>query len=213
MMLIGLTTQSERGKNYWLLLEQRTGPPGMILMPGTASGLPELRIGTVEDFEVETLTFEEIKPDDSSISQLQVESVTQKSPEVRTDLIAGDVLVMAIMYEGYVTQKPNRKEIAQELLTNFLEAGILENVSLHPYTSIRIRRVNEAAYYQGDYEPVNELPPMLEKGIIEIRDRLQSKGKGLGQVATRMVTLKGRSRIVSTCWVAMHILQSGEYGN
>jgi WD40 repeat protein len=208
MMLVGITTRSERGKTYWLLLEQRTGPPGMIFMPGTASGFPELRIDTVEDFEVETIPLEETGQNEKSISQPQIESAAQKPPELRTELTAGDVLAMAIVYEGSVTDKPNRKEIAQELLANFLEAGILEGISLHPYTAIRIQKADETAYYQGDYEPVDKLPKMLEKGIIELRDRLQAKGQGLGKVATRMVTLKGRSKIVSTCWIAMHILQS-----
>lgn len=55
---------------------------------------------------------------------------------------------------------------------------------------------------------MQELPQMLGKGIIELRDRLQAKGQGLGKVATKMVALKGKSKVVSTCWVAMHILQS-----
>jgi len=54
MMLTGLLTESEKDKIYWLLLEQITGSPGMILMPGTSSGLPELFIDRVEGFEVET---------------------------------------------------------------------------------------------------------------------------------------------------------------
>jgi hypothetical protein len=70
-----------------------------------------------------------------------------------------------------------------------------------------MRRADETAYYQGDYEPMQELPQMLEKGITGLRDRLQAKGRGMGKVASRMVTLKGESKVVSTCWIGMHVLQ------
>ena len=114
---------------------------------------------------------------------------------------------MAIVYEGYVVQEPEAIEIAQELLANFSERRILEGVRLHPNSGIRIRRADEGAWYRGNYEPGDELPQMLNEGIAELRRRLVSQGQSLGQVAARSVKLKGRSRVVSTCWVGMHILR------
>ncbi len=46
MLLIGETGRG--GDSYWLLLRTTTGPPGMVEMPGSASGLPELRVEVVE---------------------------------------------------------------------------------------------------------------------------------------------------------------------
>lgn len=208
MMLVGETTQSDRGTSYWLLLKQMTGPPGMVLMPGTAEGLPQLRFDKVEGLHIQAVPPSETKHVDSSVGEHHVESAAHKPFKVRTEFDAGDVLAMAIIYEGHVVVKPNRIEIAQELLTYFSKARILEGVHLHPYTAIRMRRADEAAYWEGSYEPVDELPQMLEKGIIELGDRLKAKGQGLGRVATRLVTLKGQSKIVSTCWIALHILQT-----
>jgi Ca2+/Na+ antiporter len=132
----------------------------------------------------------------------------EKYEEVKTEFAVGDVLAMAIVYEGYVMEELDDLEIAQELLNNFSDAGIQEDVNLHPYTVIQMRRADELAYYQGSYKPEDELLQMLEKGFVELKNRLEAEGLGIDQAKTRIVTLKGKSRIVSNCWVAMQIVQS-----
>ncbi len=125
----------------------------------------------------------------------------------RQGLVAGNVLAMAIVYEGHVIEEPDPVAIAKELLTGFTEAGVLTGVTLHPFSEIRICRADESAWYSGNYEPGEELPQMLNEGIGLLRDRLLAAGQTMGRVNTRSVQLKGRSRVVSTCWVGIHILQ------
>ena len=48
MLLLGETSRGEGGDGYWLLVRTTTGPPGVVEMPGTASGLPELQVDQVE---------------------------------------------------------------------------------------------------------------------------------------------------------------------
>ena len=97
--------------------------------------------------------------------------------------------------------------IAKELLGAFSEAGILTGVTLHPHSVITLRRADESAWYSGDYEPGSELPQMLNEGIGLLRKRLLAAGQNMGKVNVRTVQLKGRSRVVSTCWVGIHIIQ------
>jgi HEAT repeat protein len=146
-----------------------------------------------------------VRPDIAE--SLEAESRVQQVGEARAELAAGDVLAMAIVYEGHVVEEPDAVEIAQELLAGFSEAGVLTGVQLHPNSAIRMRRADESAWYGGDYEPGDELPQMLDEGIAELRDRLLAGGQILGQVNARSVKLKGRSHVVSTCWVGMHILR------
>ena len=114
-------------------------------------------------------------------------------------LVAGNVLAMAIVYEGRVIEEPEPLGIARELLTGFSEAGVLTGVTLHPLSGIRIRRADESAWYSGNYEPGEEMPQMLNEGIGDLRDRILAAGQTMGQVNARTVQLKGRSRVVSTC--------------
>ena len=127
--------------------------------------------------------------------------------KARPELAAGNVLAMAIVYEGHVIEEPDPVAIAKELLTGFSEAGVLTGVTLYPHSGIRIRRADESAWYSGNYEPGDELPQMLNEGIGDLRDRILAAGQTMGQVNTRTVQLKGRSRVVSTCWVGIHILR------
>jgi HEAT repeat protein len=135
------------------------------------------------------------------------ESIDHRPVEGKTEIVAGDVLAMAIVYEGHVVEDPNGEEIARELVTRFSEANILKDIRLNPYSGNRIRRADEEAWYRGDYEPGDELPQMLDDGIADLRNHLQSEGQLLGEVAARTVTLKGSSRVVGTCWVGIHICQ------
>jgi hypothetical protein len=45
-----------------------------------------------------------------------------------------------------------------------------------------------------DYEPVDELPQILEKGIVELKNRLEAEERGLGKGPNRMFALKGKSK-------------------
>jgi hypothetical protein len=141
------------------------------------------------------------------IQSQQAKPREQKVSRATPVLVAGNVLAMAIVYEGHVIEEPDPVAIARELLTAFSEAGVLTGVTLHPYSGIRIQRADESAWYRGDYEPGQEIPQMLNEGIGLLRDRLLAAGQSMGQVNARTVQLKGRSRVVSTCWVGMHILQ------
>ena len=138
----------------------------------------------------------------------EAKSLERQPGEARRELIAGDVLAMAIVYEGHVIEEPDPVAIARELLTAFSDSGVLTGVTLHPHSAIRIRRANESAWYRGEYEPGDELPQMLNEGIGLLRDRLLAGGQAMGKVNVRTVHLKGRSSVVSVCWVGMHILQS-----
>jgi WD40 repeat protein len=211
-MLVGYTTQGNTLESYWLLVTPTSGKPGATVMPGTASGLPELKINRIEEIASEPAVPSKITEDDQKVSGQPEESIDHQlagteRDEVRTELVAGDVLAMAIVYEGYVIEEPDAVEIANELLTNLSEAGVLTGAKLHLYSTIRIRRADEEAWYRGDYEPGDELPQMLDEGIGELRNRLLSDRRFLGQVNARTVKLKSWSRVVSTCWVGMHILQ------
>ena len=205
--LVGVTTQVDSLESNWLLVEATTGKPGAVEMPGTASGLPELQIDRIEKIAREPAVPSETAEDEQTIGGQPVEPIEHRPVKVRRALTAGDVLVMAIVYEGYVVEEPDALKIAQELLAKFSEGGILEGVSLHPHSAIRIGRADEGAMYRGGYEPGDELPQMLVEGISDLRERLLSEGQDLGKVQTRAVHLKGRSRVVSTCWIAMHILR------
>ncbi|MGD1992929.1 MAG: HEAT repeat domain-containing protein [Anaerolineae bacterium] len=153
----------------------------------------------------------------NSLAKLQKKAAKAKAPEpepraqpvqaAAPELVAGHVLAMAIVYEGHVIEEPDPVAIANELLTAFSEVGILTGVTLHPHSGITIRRADESAWYRGDYEPDDELPQMLNEGIGMLRDRLLAAGQTMGKVNVRTVQLKGRSRVVSTCWVGIHILQ------
>jgi WD40 repeat protein len=200
LQLVGERTQEAGTDSYWLLATSTIGPPGAVMMPGTASGLPELHIGRIERIDAEAVV---VQPEES----IDHQPTRTEWDEVRTELVAGDVLAMAIVYEGHVIEEPDAVEIANELLTNLSEAGVLTGAKLHLYSTIRIRRADEVAWYRGGYEPGDELPQMLDEGIGELRNRLLSDGRFLGQVNARMVKLKSWSRVVSTCWVGMHILQ------
>ncbi len=140
---------------------------------------------------------------ESQQAKLREEKVGRATPA----LVTGNVLAMAIVYEGHVIEEPDPVAIAKELLTGFSEAGVLTGATLHPHSGIRIQRADESAWYSGNYEPGDELPQMLNEGIGLLRDRLLAAGQTMGQVNARTVQLKGRSRVVSTCWVGMHILQ------
>ncbi|MGD1992928.1 MAG: DUF4062 domain-containing protein [Anaerolineae bacterium] len=48
MLLVGETSRAGGREGYWLLVMTTTGPPGVVEMPGTASGRPELQVDTVE---------------------------------------------------------------------------------------------------------------------------------------------------------------------
>ena len=114
---------------------------------------------------------------------------------------------MAIVYEGHVTQRPDPVAIADDLLTAFSEAGILTGVTLHPHSGIIMRRADKSARYVGDDEPGDELAQMLNEGIGLLRDRLIAAGQVMGQVNARTVKLRGRSRVVGTCWISIAILR------
>ena len=145
-----------------------------------------------------------VQPDKAESQAVESHEQVRKA---RPALAAGNVLAMAIVYEGHVIEEPDPVAIAKELLTGFSEAGVLTGVTLHPHSGIRIQRADESAWYSGNYEPGDELPQMLNEGIGLLRDRLLAAGQTMGQVNARTVQLKGRSSVVSTCWVGMHILQ------
>jgi WD40 repeat protein len=48
MLLIGETSQKDGQEMHWLMVMTTTGPSGMVVMPGTASGCPELQVDMVE---------------------------------------------------------------------------------------------------------------------------------------------------------------------
>jgi len=142
------------------------------------------------------------------ISQIpKLEPRPQPVRRAGPEFVSGNVLAMAIVYEGHVIEEPDPAAIASELLSAFSEAGILTGVTLHPHSVVSLRRADESAWYSGDYEPGSELPQMLNEGIGLLRNRLLAVGQSMGKVNVRTVQLKGRSRVVSTCWIGIHIIQ------
>jgi hypothetical protein len=92
-------------------------------------------------------------------------------------------------------------KIAHDQLTSLTQAGLIEGVKLHPYSEIKF---TVADWY---FDLDEDLPKLLDEGINDLRNRLQSEGQFLGEISVRTVTLKGNPRVVGTCWVGMHICQ------
>jgi HEAT repeat protein len=153
----------------------------------------------------------------NSLAQLQkklgISTIPEPEPRPQPvhragpEFVTGNVLAMAVVYEGHVIEEPDPAAIANELLSAFSQAGILKGVTLHPHSVITLRRADESAWYRGDYEPGSELPQMLNEGIGLLRNRLLAAGQNMGKINVRTVRLQGRSRVVSTCWVGIHIIQ------
>jgi hypothetical protein len=122
---------------------------------------------------------------------------------------SGNVLAVAIVYEGHLPAGHQLDTLAleRELTQGAVTAGVLQDAQISDLTVVKAQRVDEAAFYGGDYEPGSELPKMLGECVTQLRQKLVMAGHDLGQVEIRQVTLRGRSSIASNCHYSLMILR------
>jgi hypothetical protein len=121
-----------------------------------------------------------------------------------------DIICMAVVYEGYLPQGHllDNISLAKEIIDTAHLQGLPKDIKLCPETVIKIQRVNEIAFYQGDYEPKDDLLPMTdtcyqiarEKYLINYYLGMKLNVKNMG--------FKTWSTLVSNVWVQINVMQS-----
>jgi len=121
----------------------------------------------------------------------------------------GDILCMAVVYEGHLPQGHvmNKRALAEEIIEVAHQSGLPEQIQLAPDTLIQAKRANESAYYAGDYEPKDDLPAMMDSMVNSLRGRVSAYGQTSGLLNTKQMVFKSRSNLVSTVWVSLMVMQ------
>lgn len=132
-----------------------------------------------------------------------------KTTDVPSLYNKGDIIAMAIVYKGHLPQGYvlDERELASEIIDRAHQASQLSEVRLSAHAGIRARRANEAAWYAGSYEPVDDLPSILNDCLKDCRERLIANGEVPGPMPLKTIQMKGWSSVASTVWVGMHIKQ------
>lgn len=131
------------------------------------------------------------------------------SPHPRLEFNTGDILCMAVVYEGHLPQGHvlNQQELAQEIIGIAHQSGLPGHINLAPDTTIQAKRADENAYYAGDYEPEDEVSGMLNNMVNSLRGRINASGQTSGLLNTKKMIFKSRSNLVSIVWVGLMVLQ------
>lgn len=122
---------------------------------------------------------------------------------------SGDILCMAVVYEGHLPQGHilNQRTLAEEIIEFAHQSGLPMQIQLAPDTRIQVKRANESAYYTGDYEPKDDLTPMMDRMVNSLRGRVNAGGQTSGLLNTKQMVFKSRSNLVSTGWVSLMVMQ------
>jgi len=178
--------------------------PPLIIIP--IIGLSLLMIG--KNSMQNKLSLERKKSIPSTMPNIQSKSIN-RSQIKRPLFIPNDILCMAIVYEGYLPKgyQINNIELATEIMTQTHAIGSLANIRLNENTMIRVQRANENAFYQGDYEPKDALPTMIQTLQRELRVKMMANGDQVDQVSIKNLMFKSHSNIAGTLWVQLNVLQ------
>ena len=120
-----------------------------------------------------------------------------------------DIIAIAIVYEGHLPQGHvlDERALASEIIDRAHQSGLSPEFKLSPHTATMARRADESAFFAGSYEPVDDLPAMLNDCIRDVRRRIVATGEVPGPVSVKSMQFKGWSSVVSTVWVGIHIQQ------
>jgi len=153
---------------------------------------------------------------DISIKKGEVKKKTKRKNRSNTKKLnvsslynKGDIIAIAIVYEGHLPEgyALDERNLASEIIDRAHQAGQLSGVMLSAHAGIRANRANESAWYSGSYEPVDDLPSMLNECLKDCHERMIANGEIPGPMELKTIQTKGWSSVASTVWVGMHIKQ------
>lgn len=120
-----------------------------------------------------------------------------------------EIIAMAIVYEGHLPQgyTLDKLALAGEIIDKAHQLDLPSEYQLSAHTSIKAQRANEAAYYEGSYEPIDDLPAMLQDGIQEVHEKMIANGETPGPTAIKLIKFQSWSSLASKVWVGIQVMQ------
>ncbi len=118
-----------------------------------------------------------------------------------------EIISMAIVYEGHLPQGHTLDvhALASEIMDKAHQENQLAEIQLSPHTIIKAQRADEQKFYSGSYEPVDDLPSILQECIREIRADMLAHGENPGLMGVKKLVFKTWSSLVSTVWVGLYV--------
>lgn len=121
-----------------------------------------------------------------------------------------EIIAMVVIFEGYLPQgyKMDKRKISEEIITQAHQLGLPNIYTLSPKAALRVQRADEKAFYMGDYKPTDDIPPLLQECIKEVRETIIAHGEVPGPISLKTLQFKTKSRDLSTVWVGIHVKTS-----
>ena len=118
-----------------------------------------------------------------------------------------EIIAMVVVFEGHLPQgyKMDKRKIADEIITTAHQLGLPSNYTLSPKAALRVQRADEKASYMGDYKPTDDIPPLLQECIKEVRETIVANGEIPGPMSLKTMQFKTKSRDLSVVWVGIHV--------
>ena len=118
-----------------------------------------------------------------------------------------EIVAMAVIFEGHLPQgyKIDKRKIADEIIFTAHQQGLPVYYKLSQKAAIRVQRVDEKAFYMGDYKPTDDIPPLLHECIKEVRETIVEDGEIPGRMPLKMMRFKTKSRDLSVVWVGIQV--------
>lgn len=118
-----------------------------------------------------------------------------------------EIIAMVVIFEGHLPQgyKIDKRKIADEIIFTAHQQGLPGYYKLSQKAAIRVQRADEKAFYMGDYKPTDDIPPLLQECIKEVRDTIVENGEIPGPMPLKMMQFKTKSRDLSVVWVGIQV--------